>query len=98
MLVEDKSLLHFIRLQRCAFCGALPPSEAAHCWPRGMGGGSRLDVWLNLLPACHECHGRYEGDREAMFTKIAERNGLESWEVARDAVWRLLRTPRRERA
>lgn len=98
MLVIHESLLAFIRTLPCAFCGAPPPSQAAHCSPRGHGGGSRLDVWLNVLPCCHEDHGRYEGDREAMFGKVAELNGLESWEVAQAAAWKLLRTKKERRA
>ena len=47
MRVVNESLLAYLRTLPCAFCGAAPPSQVHHVHCRGIGGGSRLDVWLN---------------------------------------------------
>lgn len=38
---------------RCRACGD-PYPEAAHLWPRSMGGGQDADLILPLCRACHE--------------------------------------------
>ena len=98
MRVVDEALLDYLRGLPCAFCGARAPSQVHHIGCRGMGGGSRLDKVLACLPVCWLCHGKYQADRKACFAKVAEREGLESGDVAQEAVWRLLRTPKEKRA
>lgn len=50
-----------VRRMPCWWCGAPPPSDAAHTKPRGMGGagGDRT----TLLPMCRSCHMSYDGYR-----------------------------------
>lgn len=96
---NDDLLAYFRRRPECELCGAenrqgLDPN---HVKPKGIGGGSQLDVALNLIAMCRSCHNAYHDGRVSkreLQTIIAEREGLLPEEVEA-AVWRLLRTPKR---
>ena len=62
--------------------------EVHHIWPRGIGGGSRLDVGMNLIVVCAQrqdnCHDK------AQANKISKR---ELWGIATEReIHRLRRT------
>lgn len=44
---------------RCRACGR-PNPEAAHLWPRSMGGGQDPDL---ILPLCRGCHELFDAHR-----------------------------------
>jgi hypothetical protein len=49
----------------CEWCGDHDTLECHHIKARGIGGGSRLDVPLNLVMLCNTCH------REAQIARIS---------------------------
>ena len=78
VIVKDKRLLE--RLHReataCEFCMTGYPVEVHHIKPRGIGGGSRLDVPFNLVMLCPECHDqaqRYKIMPSVFYALAAER-------------------------
>lgn len=103
--IVNEELLEYFRTQKCELCGSFMSRRITchHVYCRGMGGGSRLDVVLNLVSLCMDggngCHEKIQvGGKAAQiqcWELVAKREGLESWEVARDAVWRLLRSPKK---
>src|SRR5207247_10685926 len=97
--IDEELLAYFRHKPECEWCGkfsdtGLDPHHALH---RGLGGGSRLDVALNLI-AVHRlpCHHEIEHGGNAAMQKcldiIAKREGLENGTVVLDALYRLLRT------
>src|SRR5256885_4854704 len=74
----------------------LDPHHAGVC--RGLGGGSRLDVALNLMGVHRLCHQEIEtmGERGRLqcLALIAAREGLEGPDDVMAALWRLLRKPK----
>lgn len=94
-MICNERLLHYFRERPCDWCGRPGPSEAAHIYARGIGGGSRIDAFLNLVSLCRSCHDghhlRQTPSKQQLWEVVAKREGLESWEVCRDAVHKLLR-------
>lgn len=53
MTHTDKALLRSIRERgRCEFCGRACACDPHHITKRGMGGGGRLDISINLIGLC----------------------------------------------
>jgi HNH endonuclease len=103
MIVINEDILQYFRgRRRCELCDrAIPEGESAHphhAQQRGIGGGSRLDVALNLLAACWDCHGdlHTRAGKDASVEVIAYREGLLPEQV-QEAIWRLMRRPKGER-
>lgn len=98
MLIVKESILCYFRGQACEMCDDRPMAQAEphHIKPKGADGGSRLDVALNLISLCRECHNKvHDGGRKAQvecWKIVAKREGLSSWKVAEGAIHRLLRT------
>lgn len=101
MRVIDAELLRVFRgKQCCEWCGwALrSPAQPHHIFTRGMGGGSRLDVRINLValggPWDCDCHGRHHAGHEPLtcdlVALVAAREGLLQDELERE-IWRLKR-------
>lgn len=64
MTIIDEALLARIRLLKCCWCGRRAPSEAAHIFAKGQGGGGRLDIGPNLVPLCRDDHqASHDGHR-----------------------------------
>lgn len=61
MIVKDVDLMIDMHNEIC-YCEVCDTrSEPRHChhiWARGMGGGGRLDVRINLIMLCKECHDK----------------------------------------
>lgn len=59
MQITDEALLEsFRRKERCEWCGYWTGGHCHphHLWTRGMGGGGRLDIAINLIGLCFACH------------------------------------------
>jgi HNH endonuclease len=84
MRIEDKGLLREFGLKkRCEFCHQPPRRgtllDAHHLFARGMGGGGRLDIRVNLVALCRSCHtDTHAGHiiRAALLAIVAQREGV----------------------
>lgn len=100
MRIVDEPLLNYFRHKRaCEYCGndRAPGFDPHHVFCKGMGSGGRLDVCLNLLALCRNCHQAFHDGhtpRHKFIEIIAYREGLEPDQVVA-AIWTLRR---RERA
>lgn len=100
----EKTLERFRRARRCEACGkasrhGLDPHHALY--KRGLGGGSRLDIPLNLVSLCRwPCHHHAEQGiitRQQMLAVIAKREGVS--EIFVDSfLKRVRRTPKTTKA
>lgn len=64
MTIIDKPTLAKIRRLPCCWCGRRVPSEAAHLFAKGFGGGGQLDLAINTAPLCRDCHqSSHDGHR-----------------------------------
>lgn len=85
MIIIDEKLLDEFRTNgRCEWCGFYcQRREAAHIFARGMGGGGRLDIRINLVglggPGECDCHGSsHRGDAPTqidLLAIVAQREG-----------------------
>ncbi len=85
MKIVDELLLESFRAPgRCEYCGHYcQRREPHHIFSRGMGGGSRLDVRINLISLCpafvgQECHNQYHAGhilRCDLLAIVAKREG-----------------------
>lgn len=99
MIVKDKALLkEFAAKPVCERCGgksrgALHPH---HLFCRGMGGGSRLDIRINVLALCPACHGAFhDGNipRGELVRVVADREKVDPSYIEVE-VYRILRLPK----
>ncbi len=104
MIIIDEAMIAAYRLPgNCQWCGLFCSArEAHHLWARGIGGGSRLDIRINLIalgrtqpfPLC-PCHGEIHAGRirrEDLLLVVAQRDGLLQDEIEME-IYRLLREP-----
>ena len=86
-IVDDALLQEFRAAWKCEWCNKPTPSgcDPHHLFARGMGGGGRLDVRINLISLCRECHtDLHDGKigRDQLAVVIVER---EIWRLQRMA-------------
>lgn len=98
MIVRDAKLLKLFRQKPyCEYCGRPGVVQPHHVFARGMSGGNRLDISINLIALCPTgCHRLFHDgkiEREAFLKVIARRERL-TVEAIEDAIYTLLRTPR----
>ena len=99
MTVDDADLLdEFRRKPRCEWCNARSRHglDPHHVFARGMGGGGRLDVRINLVSLCRTCHGEVHGGRimrRDLLAIVAAREGMLQDDVERE-IYRLRRLPK----
>lgn len=82
-IIDEKLLNRFRGPGPCELCGEWFASRQAHhfYFKRGMGGGSRLDVAINIAGVCGLCHNMAETGRsveaikQALLNKVAAREG-----------------------
>ncbi len=66
MIIRNDYLLEkFRRRLQCECCGKRGYVEAHHLWTRGMGGGGRLDININLIALCRFCHSEFHAGHVA---------------------------------
>lgn len=101
VIIKDEALLAEFRACPCCQWCFRPGSVEPHHWkPRGHGGGSRLDVRINLIAVDRWCHEAMEAKRispRAVLLVIAIREKTTP-EKIEEEIWRLLRTPKGKEA
>lgn len=95
MIIADEKLLATYRGPGfCEHCRRMTPRrQPHHIFCRGMGGAHRLDVAINLIALCPDCHARFHNGRilRATFLAIvAQREGRLQDEMEAE-LWRLRR-------
>jgi len=98
MTIIDPKIIQECRDRaQCELCYAgTAPYEAHHIYHRGMGGGSQLDVAINLICVCVKCHRLiHDGwvKRQGLLAAVAVREGISSQQVW-ERICELLRQPR----
>ncbi len=109
MIVENESLLREFRGPgKCEWCGKqCRTREAAHIFAKGMGGGGRLDVRINLVGLglggwvgvraecnCHSSHHTgHEPSKRQLMERAAEREGVDATDIEA-VLWLLRRLPK----
>src|SRR5947209_1902092 len=92
MIVVNEPLLQYFRTRpMCEHCGLRKGVEPHHVFGRGAGGGTRLDIVVNLIALCPGCHRAAQAYRIPQFEVIsivARREGLLVAEV-KAAVYRM---------
>lgn len=88
MIVKSEKTLQLFRgLKWCAWCGRQAQCQACHVFARGHGGGTRLDIALNLFSGCPDCHAAQHAGRRPILcdrlTIVAAREGMLQDQVER---------------
>ena len=103
MIWEDDKMLSLFRLAfSCSYCRQPTPggTDPCHVITRGVGGGTRLDVPLNLVSLCRTCHNENHAGRsptrEELCELVGERYGYKSHEVLA-RLHRMIRAPKEAR-
>lgn len=92
--INDDLLAAFARQNKCEHCNCQGPVEGHHIFSRGLGGGTRLDIPINLIAICRRCHDGYHNRRDptqAALLRIAARREGVTYNVAVDLMFRLRR-------
>lgn len=63
---KDSDFLDYLRLRRCAYCGAPAPSEAAHVRRIASGAGTGEKPPYSAIPLCHEHHAAQHNQGESV--------------------------------
>lgn len=83
-IIDKELLAEFHRRGLCERCRQRRKTEPHHVFGRGVGGGTRLDIRLNLLALCHDCHRLYHDGkvpRAELVAIVAAREKLTTDEV-----------------
>lgn len=95
MIIKDDDLLHAFRLQtRCEWCGQPTPGcDPHHLHARGLGGGSRLDIAINLIGLCRRCHNDCHAGNvtSSDLRAVIARREHTTQDAIQTEIWRLLR-------
>lgn len=106
MTIDDPRLLSEFRTPgKCEWCGKwCRVREPAHLWAKGMGGGARLDIRINLIAlgstlafecTCHtDHHAGHRPIREDLLAVVANREKTRQ-DTIEEAIWSLRRLPNR---
>lgn len=88
-MVSEKTLKSFRTPGSCEWCHRFCPDgrDPHHYWlKRGMGGGFRLDVRINLISLCRFCHIAAEWggiSKRALLRIVSRREGVPCEEIER---------------
>lgn len=99
-IVDEETLDRFRGSGRCSWCHKYVQSrDPAHISAKGMGGGKRLDIAINLVSLCRQCHtASHAGKsptRAELLALVAVREQTTVEEIV-DEINRLRRTPKGE--
>lgn len=98
MKVPDPDLVAAFRATArcCEWCRKPGPIQVHHWWHRGLGDASRLDILINIMALCPQCHAEEENGqilRIDLLAVIAARENTTQDAIRRE-IWRLLRLPK----
>jgi hypothetical protein len=102
-IIKNKILLAEFRAKAsCEWCTRWCPGEIDphHLFGRGVGGGYRLDVVINLLALCRLCHQKYHDGkikRKWLVTLVGRREGRAPRSIVEE-IYRLRRAPKGAKA
>lgn len=95
MKIEDPDLLFQFRLKlRCEHCGKRGPVDPHHLFSRGFGGGTRLDIAINLIALCRKCHDEFHNGKIKLFDLlkiVAKRHNRSAGSIEKEInrlIWR----------
>lgn len=95
-IVKPYLLAHFRAKAWCEWCGNPGAVDPHHIFGRGLGGGTRLDIRINLIALCRICHNAYHSShimRTDLLAKVAAREGMLQDDIVSE-IYRLRRSPR----
>ncbi len=101
MRIVDEALLETFRAkQKCEWCGRkVYRCEAAHVTGKGMGGWRRIDLAINVLGLCTQCHAdHHNGNRPLacdLLAVVAAREGMLQRDIEKE-IYRLRRIPKND--
>jgi hypothetical protein len=79
MQIVNRLLRHtFAGWRTCEWCRRPGFCVGHHLWRKGMGGGAWLDLRINLVSLCPECHDEadaYKITRSDLLAIVAQREG-----------------------
>jgi hypothetical protein len=100
-IIDEILLDEFRGPGRCEYCGKMVKNtEPHHLWTRGFGGGSRLDIRINIIALCStfaggdSCHHKAHNGRikrQELLAIVAAREGVTP-EWIEEEIYRLRRT------
>ena len=99
MKIIDEALLQEFRCKEvCELCGRRTRQglDPCHYLARGMGSGRRLDVRINLVAACRDCHNKQHSGqlpRRRLLEVIAAREKRTA-EAIEAELWALVALPK----
>lgn len=97
MIIKDEDLLDEFRDKRkCEWCRRRigGPAHPHHLWAKGMGGGNRMDIRINLIALdahCHQVVHNGEIPRDALLVMVAAREKTSVEEIY-EKIWEIQRT------
>ncbi len=98
-VIDDALLQTFRDSPKCEWCKAANRGDIHphHLVARGMGGGGRLDMAVNLIALCWRCHGMvHTGHIQQcdLVAVIAAREGFIQAGLVLETIWAYQRTPK----
>lgn len=96
MTIKDERLLDIFRAMPCEHCG-YHTAEPHHVYAKGMGGGGRLDVRVNLVALCRVCHSQHHNGNSptrAVLLGIVAQREKTTTDAIQDEIYRLRRQPK----
>jgi hypothetical protein len=95
MIIIDEKVLDWFRGKtHCEWCSlACVRPDPHHVFGRGIGGGTRLDIMINLIALCRACHGECHNgqiSRSDLLAVVCQREGLLQSQIV-EKIWELRR-------
>jgi len=98
MIVRDQTCIEHVRHQaggRCEYCGCAG-NHVHHIWAKGIG-GAPIDIPVNLVNLCHNCHTRHHSgknpERLTLIHLVSKREGWKSLEIEEE-IYRVRQLPK----
>ena len=96
IVINEPLLAELGRAVVCGYCRRAMHCHVHHVWAKGLGGGHRLDVRVNLIPLCVWCHRKHhDGNlaRQDLILMVAQRENT-TYQAIIDVIAWLKRLPK----